>query len=227
MTNKNGRFFFCCFSTLTEQTKKLDTSFKFNFTQLFCVLFCWLAITSVQAQTNESTAAQEKIKVSGVKFKDHIKLAGADLKLNGSGLRTKFFIDLYIAALYLKEKSHNATEIINADQEMMIQIHVISNLITSENLSKGTAEGFSKSTNNNTDTIQPHIDAFLEAFKEPIKIGDIFEFVYQPNIGITLLKNRKITKRIASGLDFKRALFGIWLADRPAQKSLKASMLGK
>ncbi len=29
------------------------------------------------------------------------------------------------------------------------------------------------------------------------------------------------------GLEFKKALFGIWLCDKPAQKSLKQEMLGK
>jgi hypothetical protein len=200
---------------------------RFKVSTLLYLLLCFACSPPVQAQTDTSISAQEKIKVSGVKFKDSIKLAGKDLHLNGAGLRTKFFIDLYISALYLQETSHNATEIINSDQVMLIQIHVISNLITNENLSQGTVEGFSKSTNNNTAAIQTQIDAFLDAFKEPVTIGDIFEFVYQPNIGITILKNRKIVKRITSDLTFKRALFGIWLSEKPAQHSLKTSMLGK
>jgi len=198
-----------------------------TFRTLLSILLYLSFLAPVHAQTNASISAQEKIKVSGVKFKDSIKLGDANLQLNGVGLRTKFFIDLYISALYLQETSHNATAIINADQVMMIQIHVISNLITSENLSRGTAEGFSKSTNNSTKPIQKQIDEFLDAFKEPVTIGDIFEFVYQPSIGITILKNRKVAKRIDSGLDFKQALFGIWLSDRPAQHSLKTSMLGQ
>lgn len=197
------------------------------FRTLLSLLLCLSFFAPAQAQTDASISAQEKIKVSGVKFKDSIQLGDANLRLNGVGLRTKFFIDLYIAALYLQETSHDAAAIINADQMMLIQIHVISNLITSESLSQGTAEGFSKSTNNHTKPIQKQIDEFLDAFKEPVTIGDIFEFVYQPGIGITILKNRKVAKRIASRLAFKRALFGIWLSDKPAQHALKTSMLGK
>ncbi|MEA3471658.1 MAG: chalcone isomerase family protein [Thermodesulfobacteriota bacterium] len=29
------------------------------------------------------------------------------------------------------------------------------------------------------------------------------------------------------GLEFKKALFGIWLGDKPAQRSLKKEMLGR
>jgi hypothetical protein len=32
---------------------------------------------------------------------------------------------------------------------------------------------------------------------------------------------------VIDGLDFKRALFGIWLGDKPVQKELKDKMLGK
>ncbi|HCX90261.1 MAG: hypothetical protein COW04_00540 [Deltaproteobacteria bacterium CG12_big_fil_rev_8_21_14_0_65_43_10] len=39
---------------------------------------------------------------------------------------------------------------------------------------------------------------------------------------ILSLQNSKVT----NGLPFKKALFGIWLCDNPAQKSLKREMLG-
>ncbi len=181
-------------------------------------LLCLLLSITTPSQAN---------KIAGIELKESIKLGEAKLLLNGAGQRTKYFIDLYIAALYLTDKTQDAQTIIDADKVMLIQIHVISNLITSENLSRGTAEGFSKSTGNNTKAIQSQIDDFLDAFKEPITLGDIFEIVYQPGIGVTIVKNRHITKRISADMAFKRALFGIWLSDKPAQTSLKNSMLGK
>jgi hypothetical protein len=181
-----------------------------------CFLFFFFCL-STQAQTT---------KIAGIELKESIKLGQTDLQLNGAGQRSKLFIDLYIAALYLSNKSHDALAIINADEPMLIQIHVISNLITSENLTRGTKEGFSKSTNNNTEAIQTQIDDFLDAFKETIKIGDMFEIVYLPKKGITVIKNRHIVKKLAVDLAFKQALFGIWLSDKPAQKSLKDKMLG-
>jgi hypothetical protein len=165
--------------------------------------------------------------IGGIKLKETIKLGKNNLQLNGAGQRSKLFIDLYIAALYLSNKSQDAQAIISADEPMLIQIHVVSNLITSENLTRGTMEGFSKATDNKTEAIQTQIDDFLDAFKETIKIGDMFEIVYLPNKGVTVIKNRHIVKILAVNLDFKRALFGIWLSDKPAQKSLKDKMLGK
>ena len=181
-------------------------------------IFCFLFSLSTHAQITN---------IGGIKLKETIKLGKNNLQLNGAGQRSKLFIDLYIAALYLSNKSQDAQAIISADEPMLIQIHVVSNLITSENLTRGTMEGFSKATDNKTEAIQTQIDDFLDAFKETIKIGDMFEIVYLPNKGVTVIKNRHIVKILAVDLDFKRALFGIWLSDKPAQKSLKDKMLGK
>ncbi len=173
-------------------------------------------------------ASQVQAKVlEGIKLQEQIELGTETLTLNGAGKRSKFFIDLYVAALYLTEKTQDADKIIHDDQTMLLQLHVISKLISSENLSKGTEEGFNKSTNNNTQPIKEEIDVFLESFKEPIKLGDMFEIIYQPTKEITVLKNRELIKRMPVSMSFKQALFGIWLCDKPAQASLKNNLLGK
>ena len=174
-----------------------------------------------------TTSSVHAVSVDGIKLKENLKLGDAELHLNGAGKRTKFFIDFYIAALYLCDKTADAQKIIEADELMMLQIHVISKLISSENLTRGTREGFTKSTHGNIQPIQSEIDDFLDAFKEPIKIGDVFEIVYLPEKGLTVIKNRHISKRMPVSMEFKRALFGIWLSDKPAQASLKKSLLGK
>lgn len=181
-------------------------------------IFCTLLLSAVSVHA---------VTIEGIKLKDSLKLGDAELHLNGAGMRSKFFIDFYIAALYLNEKTEDAQKIIESDETMVLQIHVISKLITSENLSRGTSEGFTKSTNGNTSAIQSEIDEFLGAFKDTIKVGDVFEIVYLPGQGVTVIKNRHITKRMSVSMEFKRALFGIWLSDKPAQASLKMSLLGK
>ena len=40
-------------------------------------------------------------------------------------------------------------------------------------------------------------------------------------------RNFSIKKGTIEGLDFKKALFGIWLGNKPADDDLKAGMLGK
>jgi len=47
-----------------------------------------------------------------------------------------------------------------------------------------------------------------------------------PGKGVEIYKNGQMISTI-QGLEFKKALFGIWLCNKPAQESLKEAMLGK
>ena len=108
---------------------------------------------------------------------------------------------------------------------MAVRLHIISSMINSENMSEAINEGFVKSTGGNTAPIKDKIDAFIKVFAEPIKVDDIFKLVYVAGEGVKIYKN-DVYKSTVSGLDFKKALFGIWLGNDPVSGSLKKGMLG-
>jgi hypothetical protein len=166
------------------------------------------------------------IEMAGVSMPDTVKAGDASLALNGAGIRTKFFMDMYVGGLFLKQKSSDAAAIINADEPMAVRLHIISGLITSEKMEDAVREGFEKSTNENTAPIQQEIENFINVFKEKINVNDIYEFFYIPGKGLEVYKNGAPAS-VVPGIAFKKALFGIWLCDSPAQKSLKEAMLGK
>jgi len=56
------------------------------------------------------------------------------------------------------------------------------------------------------------------------KIGDKFDIVYEPNIGVSLYINYKKIGTTGD-LNFKKAIFKIWLANNPVDKSLKPELL--
>lgn len=151
---------------------------------------------------------------------------GQTVSLNGAGIREKLWIDLYAAGLYLNEKSSDAGEILNAEKPMSIKLHIVSKLISSEKMVEAVTEGFEKSTNGNTAPIQKEIDTMLGFFKEDIKKNDVFDLVYLPTKGVVAYKNGE-EKGTVKGMEFKKALFGIWLSNRPADDDLKESLLAK
>lgn len=155
-----------------------------------------------------------------------LDLEGERFILNGQGARTKFFLSLYEAGLYLREKKTDAAAIVAADKPMALRLHITSSMITSEKMEKATKEGFSKSTGGNTQPIGEEIDRFIAVFREEIKEGDIYDMAYRPGGGVTVLKN-DVMAAVIPGLSFKKALFGIWLSPDPVQESLKKSLLGK
>ena len=164
--------------------------------------------------------------IGGINMPESLEAGQTKLLLNGAGVREKFFMDLYVGGLYLREKSGDSGAIIEANEPMAIRLHIISSMITSKKMEKATREGFINATGGNIEAIKIQIEEFISVFKEEIKEGDIYDLVYAPGKGVEVSKNNQ-SKSIIKGLPFKKAMFGIWLSDKPAQKSLKKAMLGK
>lgn len=164
-----------------------------------------------------------------IKLPDGLKAGSSDLLLNGSGIRTKkigfMTLDLYVAGLYLSQKNTNVDIIADTDEAMAIKLHITSKLITGKRMTKATNEGFEKATGGNTTPIKTEIDEMMSVFKGKIKIGDVYDFIYSPREGTEILMNGQV-KTTVKGLEFKKALFGIWLGNEPIQKELKTGMAG-
>jgi hypothetical protein len=165
------------------------------------------------------------MELGDIHMPDSMEAGETEVLLNGAGVRTKWFMNLYVGGLYLKEKGHNPERIIKADEPMAIRLHIISSLITSEKMEKATMEGFEKATRGNVTPIKAQIKQFLSVFRQKMNKDDTYDFIYLPGKGLQISKNQTLHCQI-EGPAFKEALFGIWLCDQPAQKSLKEAMLG-
>lgn len=177
----------------------------------------------IMAVVVSSTAVAQK-EVGGVTLPATQKFESHTLHLNGAGVREKLWIDLYAAGLYLEKKTSNAEEVLNSDKPMAIKLHIVSKLITSDKMVEAVTEGFEKATNGNTAPIQDEINTMLGFFKEDIKKNDVFDLVYVPSRGVVAHKNGK-ERGVVEGKEFKKALFGIWLSNRPADDDLKNDLL--
>jgi hypothetical protein len=164
--------------------------------------------------------------MSGITMPEALQTGGQGLVLNGAGVRTKYFMDLYVGGLYLRQKTGDADKTMASDEPMAIRLHIISSLITSEKMETATREGFINATAGATAPLASRIEDFIAVFREKINKQDIYEFSYMPGEGTKISKNGRL-KTTIQGIDFKKALFGIWLCAKPAQESLKAQMLGK
>ncbi len=186
-----------------------------NLKKAFVVLFAMFFLAS-------SAFALE---VAGVNMPDTLKAGGTDLVLNGAGSRTKFFMKVYIGGLYLNQKSSDALKIIDADEPMAVRLEIISGLVTSSKMESAVREGFENSTKGNIAPLKDKIEAFINIFKAKINKGDIYEFINVPGKGVEIYKNAALSS-VIEGIEFKKALFGIWLGEKPAQADLKEHMLG-
>lgn len=168
--------------------------------------------------------AQNTTVIAGQQFFKSISLGNETLVLNGGGLREKYWFDLYVAALYLKNKNSDGSKIIHQNDEMAIHIKLVSDKVTREKFLETVKEGFAKSTAGKAS--KEEIKDFCTFFSDEFKNGDKIHLDYIPNKGLQVKKNGTV-KGTIPGLEFKKALFSIWLGSNPPDENLKAGLLGK
>jgi hypothetical protein len=162
-----------------------------------------------------------------INYPDTLTAGTRVIVFNGAGIRTKAFIEMYAAALYLTQKQSNYVKIIEADEPMAIRLNILSHLITSKNFIENTRAGFERSVKGNTAPIKTRIDKMCAVFKDQIRKGDIFDLIYVPGVGTQIYHNGKLKSTI-EGLDLKKAMFGIWIIDNPWHgcEPMRRGMLG-
>lgn len=149
---------------------------------------------------------------------------GTELHLNGAGIRSKFFFDIYIAELYMQKPADSAEKIIAAGGCRRIIMHFLYKEVPGEKLVEGWVEGFAENSDAETlKSLQPRIDAFNAMF-ETVKKGDRIVLDYIPAKGTVVTVAGK-GKGVVEGRDFNDALLRIWLGEKPVNKKLKEQLL--
>ena len=174
--------------------------------------------------------AQSTITIEDVVLPVNLKLKLDDFKtklvLNGCGVRTKFFISLYVEALYLKEKNSDAKFILYSKDPMMIRLHLTSSLVTNEKIIDAINSGIKKTYIGDLAPIQLKMNEMIAFFKNALKPDDYIDLIYNPDIDSIVVNYNEKTIGKVQGFEFKRALFGIWLEEKPINKTLKSRLLG-
>lgn len=165
--------------------------------------------------------------LSGVFVDDEFKTpTGEILVLNGIGLREKFWVDVYVGALYLPSKSADVAEILSRPGPWRIQLDFVFKEVDQEKLIKAWREGFEKNQSaESLQQLQARIDQFYQYFDSSVVAKEQYAFDYMPQQGVRVSRNNK-ELGVIPGDDFKNALLEIWLGNHPANKKLKKGMLG-
>jgi hypothetical protein len=162
------------------------------------------------------------LKIGGKVLPDKMNAGENELLLNGAGLRKKLIIRVYAGALYLLESCSDANKIIEADEPMAVKMHFIYKAVSPEKLIEAWNTGFSKS---DTSNLQEEIATFNSYFTEDAKKDEVYDIIYVPEIGTSVYMNNEL-KGTIPGLEFKKAVFSIWLGEQTELPKLKKAMLG-
>ena len=171
-----------------------------------------------------SIASAQGRKIAGVTFPPELKTKTGSLYFNGCGLREKYTLDLYVAGLYLNKPTMDAKKVINTDAAQAIKIVIVSSKVTRDKFNESVKEGFANAAPYSATPAQ--IQSFKSFFAAPFKVNDEINMIYKPGKGTLVTINGQF-KGIIKGLPFKKALFAIWLGNKPAQNKLKKGMMGQ
>ena len=189
-----------------------------------------------------AAAAVMAFEVAGITVPDTYKENDTKLVLNGAGLRVVFGFQVYVGALYLKQKSTDAKSIINADEMMAIRLQwrrsappykIKEVYYKSFAVSTGAKEAKVYGPEHDYGPLTKEINTYMSwvAQKKAAK-GHYWNNVYVPGEGtkVYLFDGEKETLMgTIKGLDFKKVLFTIWLGEdnvRNVSSDLKEQMLG-
>jgi hypothetical protein len=166
-------------------------------------------------------AAAKTVSTKG--FQSKVKVGGADLVLNGVGMReaTMFKVDVYRGGLYLKSKSSDAKAILAKDEPWMIEMKFVRD-VEKDKLTEAWTDGFKTNGKGKGQTGLKTLNGYMSDIGE----GDTMTFAYDPAKG-TAVKVKGKTMGTIAGKDFAWALLAVWLGDKSPNKGLKDGMLGQ
>lgn len=163
----------------------------------------------------------------GVQFPDKVALPDTTqtVQLNGVGYRKKFFIKIYIGALYTEKLARSRDEVLALNGPKRVLMHFLHEEVSSEKLVDAWNEGFENNlSDSDLEKLRPQIVKFNAMFPT-VSQGDVIYLDYIPGTGTRVTINDE-QKGVIAGKEFNRALLDIWLGEKPAYKKLKKAMLG-
>jgi hypothetical protein len=161
--------------------------------------------------------------LKGVTMPDSLQLYGKTLALNGMGLRTKMIFKVYVAGLYLENASRDGMAIAASEQLKRMDL-VFLRSVGGATVANAISEGFDNNAARELPALKERIARFGKLIPD-VKKGDELDFIYRPGGGLEVQSGGK-PLGVIEGKDFADALFRVWLGAKPADKALKAGLLG-
>ncbi|NJD90058.1 MAG: hypothetical protein FIA91_00860 [Geobacter sp.] len=164
------------------------------------------------------------VEIAGVSIDPTVTVNNQQLKLNGSGIRKKFFVKVYIGSLYAAKKLSSGSEALKDPGAKLIRMNFLHSKVDKEKIIEAFSEGFA----NNSPGLAGSSEAkkFLALFTADFVRGDVVDLLLGADGSVSAKHNGRqlgtvTSPRLASGV------LAIYLGDKPADDGLKKGMLGK
>ncbi len=174
-------------------------------------------------------AAQgQTLEIEGVKLEPMAQVGAASLPLNGAGVRVRAIFKVYVAGLYVPQKTSDPAKLLAQNGARRITLTMLRN-VDADTFFEALNDGLkSNHTPEQFTAMAPQI-ATLSASLKPLgeaKKGDVIYFDYLPDAGTRVTVNGQVQGTPIPGEDFYRSVLRIWIGDKPVDSGLKKGLLG-
>ncbi|WP_422014226.1 chalcone isomerase family protein [Roseateles sp.] len=174
------------------------------------------------------------VRYEGQEFPDTLQLEGATLQLNGAGKRQVAVYPLYLAALYLPQKSASPDAIYAQAGPKRLELRIVIPLVkdvSTQEFVKAIDKGVQRNcTEAEKAALAERVRQFNTAVGDVgrVKKGDLLRIDYLPEQGGTVLTvNGKTWGKPVEGQDFYTAFLKVFLGDRNSDARLRSGLLGQ
>jgi hypothetical protein len=162
--------------------------------------------------------------LAGVSVPDKTEANGQSLALNGLGLRTKFFIKVYVGALYLPAHRAAATEILAADEPRGMELHFLYS-VSKDQLCDAWREALNDNAPNASAEVKKNFET-LCSWMDAVPKGQTLRLTYTPGQGTSVEVNGQ-AKGVLPGKPTSDAILSTWIGPKPGPgDDFKTGVLG-
>jgi hypothetical protein len=172
--------------------------------------------------------AWAQVKLADANFPGDATVAGQKLLLNGAGVRFRFGLKIYAAALYVPAKVSKNDDVIKAPVKRMqliamrdIKSDDFGKLFSRAMEDNAPKEEFSK--------LVPGVLRLGAIFSEAKQFarGDVINLDYLPGTGTVINFRGKSQGEPIKEPEFNQLLMKIWFGSKPVDESLRKALLGE
>jgi hypothetical protein len=162
--------------------------------------------------------------IHGITVEPSVKVGEELLQLNGSGMRKKFFFNIYLGSFYASGKASSTDQVLNLSGGKLIRMNFLYSKVDRLNVLGAFVEGF----NNNSPMLSGSLEVktFIGWFKNDFLEGDVVDLAIDHQGTVTAYHNFKPLGSLHSP-ELAKGILLIYFGTFPADKNMKQGMLGK
>ncbi len=178
------------------------------------------------ATLGTAVPAARAASLAGITLPDKVDAAGQSLVLDGLGLRSKFFIKVYVGGLYLTHKEHDAAKVLAEDAPRRMVLSFLYSVKAGQ-MCDAWKEGLEDNSPHASAEVKKAFTTTLCGYMEDVPKGQTMTFTYLPGQGTAVEVNNK-AKGTLPGKPTADAILATWIGPKPGPgEDFKKGVLGQ